>query len=180
MLDLVAADVSDILGEFAVKVSRGANNIAAATEQLASYTIVDDGSSTATWPNRWEWLFDPVSGAAKLVQWVNEYGELRLTPAKDNTVALRIFGRTAPTDGAHSGPVFEIQDNRTDRNTKFGVEEDGDVTSGSISAAGTIQSTGAITRAVPSGPTLQTGYVPLATAASIPSGTPTGTPIIRS
>jgi hypothetical protein len=144
------------------------------TESVTSITIVDDGTDTSNWPNRWEWLFD-LAGAttAKLVQWVNEYGELRLVPAKANTVALRIFGRTAAGDSAHTGPVFEIQDNRTDRNTKFGISETGDVT------AGAIQTTGAITRAVPSGPTLETGYVKITGGGAVPTGTPAGTPIIR-
>lgn len=139
------------------------------TEKVTSITIIDDGTDTSTWPNRWEWLFD-LAGAtsAKLVQWVNEYGELRLVPAKANTVALRIFGRTAPGDSAHTGPVFEIQDNRTDRVTMFSIDE-----AGAVVAAGTI------TQDVPGGPVLNTGYLSLAFGEAVPSGTPAGTPIIR-
>jgi len=138
-------------------------------DQVTEMTIVDDGTATTGWPNRWEWKFDPAGAtAAQLVQWVNEYGELRLVPAKDNTVALRVFGRHASTDAAHTGPLFEIQDNRADRNTVFGVDEDGNVTT-----------TGTITIQVPSGPDLQVGFLMLDAVESVPSGTPAGTPIIR-
>ncbi|MFT3871053.1 MAG: hypothetical protein QM714_02635 [Nocardioides sp.] len=127
------------------------------TDQITSLTIVDDGTATSGWPNRWEWLYKPLAGVAKLVQWVNEYGELRLIPAKSNTVALRIFGRTAPADTAHTGPVFEIQDNRTDRNTVFAVDETGTVTAANIGAM----------------------VLVLGAGDTVPADTPAGTVILR-
>jgi hypothetical protein len=119
-------------------------DIAAATDKVTSATINDDGSSTSSWPNRWEWLFKPNGGSASLVQWVNEYGELRLTPAKSNTVGLRIFGKTGSGGTAHSGPVLEVQDNRTDRNSMWSVDADGNMATADVTAAGDITATGTV------------------------------------
>lgn len=137
-------------------------------ESITEIIIQDDNSATSNWVNRWVWKFQPFGGAANLVQWVNEYGELRLIPAKYNTVAFRIFAKQTAADTTHSGPVFEICDTRIDRNTVFEID-----------GAGNMVAHGAITREVPSGPTLQTGYLVLATGASVPANTPTNTLIVR-
>lgn len=139
-----------------------------ATDQAASFTIVDDGSGTGTWPNRLEMKFQPSGQSAALTGYFNEYGEIRAVPAKNNTVALRAFGKQFPGDATHTGPVIELQDNRTDRNSMFSVD-----------ATGAVVTAGAITRAVPSGPTLSTGYLVLTAAASVPANTPAGTLIVR-
>lgn len=143
-------------------------SLIAQTEVGPVYTVVDDNTPTAAWPNREEWWFQPSGQPAKLVAWHNEYGEMRGSPAKNNTVPLRVFSKISPTDGAHSGPLIEVQDDRTTRTTKFSVDADGNVVA-----------TGTITRTVPSGPTLSTGYIVLAGAAAVPAGTPAGTLIIR-
>ncbi|GAA2022602.1 hypothetical protein WDZ16_12885 [Pseudokineococcus marinus] len=130
----------------------------AATGLVASYTVVDDGSSTAGWPNRWEWLFRAVGKATgTLVQWVNEYGEHRLVPAKVNTVALRIFSRTAAADPAHVGSVLEVQDARDNRVTLFGVDGTGKVTA----------------------PNVRTPVVALPTGATLPADLPDPCVVVR-
>lgn len=120
-LNLVAADYKAIQAQLA-KGMPAARSLDGSDDSVTDITIIDDGSSTTNWPNRWTWSFGTTVALAKLVQWVNEYGELRLTPAKVNTVALRIFAKTTPTEPNHSGPVFEIQDNRNDRNSVFAVD----------------------------------------------------------
>lgn len=105
----------------------------------ASYfsgTIEDDASDTATWPNRWEWKFRPGGGALNLVSWFNEYGELRNTPAKVNTVAHRMFTRSTTSDPVHTGPVWEIVDCRDDRSNVASVDAAGNLTvAGDVVAA---------------------------------------------
>ena len=96
-----------------------------ASQFITSVTTIDDGTDTANWPNRWEWNWKPVAGTKFLVQWTNEYGELRGTPAKYNTVAARWFAKNANADQAHSGPVIEVQDSRTNRTPMWGVNADG-------------------------------------------------------
>lgn len=102
-------------------------DLAAATESVTEITVVDDGSSTTNWPNRFSWLFKPSGGIARLVQYVNEYGELRLVSAKTNTVPFRIFGKTAAADAAHTVNLIEVQDARDTRVNVFTVATDGTV-----------------------------------------------------
>lgn len=106
-------------------------SLASATETAATFTIADDGSSTATWPNRFEVLFDPNGAtAAFLTFWLNEYGEVRGNPAKSNTVGARFFAGNAPSDYTARDvtvPVLEVSSDRTNRVTKFAVYGDGDV-----------------------------------------------------
>lgn len=146
----------------------GAVQLVASTEQSNSFTINDDNTPTTNWPNRWEWSFKPFGQAAKLVSWVNEYGELRCSPGKNNTVPFRAFSKINPGDQAHTGPLIEIQDDRVTRTTKFSVDADG-----------VVMAQGAITRQVPGGPTLSTGYIVLSSVAAVPANTPAGTLIVR-
>lgn len=101
------------------------------TEQWLTMEIVDDGSSTATWPNRFEALWTPQSGTPHLTFWLNEYGEGRGIPAKSNTVGLRVFAAVDATDYAARDmtvPVMEITDHRDGtRTTQFAVYGDGDI-----------------------------------------------------
>lgn len=100
------------------------------TQFISEVTILDDGSSTATWPNRLSFFFKPLAGVKKLTSYFNEYGEFRVAPAKVNTVALRIFGRHNDADAVHTGNVFEIQRTRQTGTVVFGVDENGNVTGG--------------------------------------------------
>lgn len=93
--------------------------------------IQADGSSTSSWPNRWEWLYKAVAGVAKIVQWVNEYGEFRVAPATSNTVALRAYAArdaTEYTARSSTVPTFEVADQRDGvRTTEFGVLKGGKI-----------------------------------------------------
>ena len=105
-------------------------SIPSANGVAGQWTIVDDGSSTSGWPNRFSLWFAPSSGTPVEVFALNEYGEIRNIPAKTNTTAFRIFGGTTPTAyTARSKDVilFEVSTDRTNRVTKFGVYPDGDV-----------------------------------------------------
>lgn len=137
-------------------------------DQVASVTIEGDGTSQSAWVNRLEWLFRPNGGTAKLVSWFNEYAEFRVTPAKSNTVAFRAFGKTAPADPAHTGPVLEVQDDRTTRTSLWSVDAEGDMATGAITAAG------AVTAA-----NLPPAILVLDAADPVPGGTPSGAVILR-
>lgn len=138
-------------------------SLASATGSITEVTIVDDGSATGSWPNRWVWMFKPLGLAAQLVQWVNEYGELRLIPAKVNTVALRIFAKQTLADPDHSGPVLEVQDSRVGRNSVWSVDGKGNMTS-----VGTVTATNIGAKVV----VVDKGAQP-------PAGTPAGSLIVE-
>jgi hypothetical protein len=107
--------------------------LAAATDQVTSITIQDDGSPTGPWPNRWEWSYDHLpAGSPRLVQWVNEYGELRIAPAKSNTVALKLYTKPLAIDPPLTVNVFEIEDDRTTGTKLFTVSANGTVTARNI------------------------------------------------
>jgi hypothetical protein len=103
------------------------SSLTAATDSVASITVNDDGTPTANWPNRWEWRFKPQgSSTSNLVQWVNEYGELRITPAKPSTVAWRLYTKIAPTDPTRTyGNIAELQDDRTSKNNLWTLRNTG-------------------------------------------------------
>lgn len=97
------------------------------TDYFADIEIQDDGTPSGGWRDRLRIYFKLPALTRQLVQWWNEFGELRLMPALDNTVALRIFVKNLPTDDDHTGFVFEIADNRTDRNPIAGFDGEGNV-----------------------------------------------------
>lgn len=143
--------------------------LSAPTDVVTDIVIADDGSPTGTWPNRWTWSFQPNGGSAQLVNWINEYGELRITPAKVNTVGFRIFGKTNTGDPAHSGPVFEIQDNRNDRNSMFSVDG-----VGNVAVAGDVAVTGDVTA-----PNIGAKVVVIPNGGTVPVGTPPGSVVLE-
>lgn len=106
------------------------------TDQLTSITVVDDGTATSGWPNRWEWKFDPLVGSAFLVCWNNEYGEWRGTPAKTNTVPWRLHTKNNSADSAHTVNMMEVQVARDDATSLFALNTGGSLTlAGTVSAA---------------------------------------------
>lgn len=131
--------------------------LVASTDKVASIQITDDGTATGSWPNRLEFLFKPVSLTAKLTSYFNEYGEFRGVSGKVDTVPFRLFGKNAPGDAAHTANIIEVDDDRTTRTVLFSVATDGTVTAPNIGAK----------------------VIVLATAASVPPGTPAGTVILR-
>src|SRR5690606_6915587 len=133
------SDVTGLSSELAGKVALRDNSdvMVASTDTLGTFTVESDGSSTSGWPNRLGWLYKPLGGVAKLVQWVNEYGELRITPARNNTVGFRVFVGDNPTDYANRNPeaaVVEVASDRTNRTRKFAIFGDGTVTAKNIDA----------------------------------------------
>ena len=113
-----------------------------ATENWASMTIEDDGSATSGWIDRFRVTFSPQSGVDRPTFWLNEYGEFRGMPGKDNTVAGRFFAAIdAAGYTARSGsvPVLEVTDQRDGtRTTIFGVYKGGRVTMTRIEANQTL------------------------------------------
>jgi hypothetical protein len=85
------------------------------TDYWSKVEIIDDGSASTSWPNRFEAAYTPVGGTRGLTTYLNEYGELRIEPAKASTVAARFFTKHAPTDAAHTANVWELMDDRTTR-----------------------------------------------------------------
>lgn len=106
--------------------------------QFANLTINEttENEDTSNWPNRWTTSFRRMVGgvlqAAALVSWFNEYGELRIIPAKSNTIPLRLFVKNSPTDPAHTVNMFEIVNDRTNRVVQFAVDSNGKVTAPNI------------------------------------------------
>lgn len=129
---------------------------------LETMIVVDDSSDTATWPDRWVWKFDPTDDTPRNTFYLNEYGEMRCSPAKYNTTAVRVFTKETPTDPTTArdvdAPVIELMDNRTDRNSLWAIHGDG------------------ITRVAE----IPMAYVlVLDEADDVPDGTPVGTVIVR-
>lgn len=142
-------------------------------DYLKKVTIEDDGTPTASWPNRFEfkWKPDPETTVGEhLTAWFNEYGEFRGTPAKDNTVPFRMFTKELEADDEHDSetPVMEMVWCRAVRTPIWGVMADG-----------TMYTSGPIERRVVDGPVLQTGYIVLPESDTVPTGTPSGTLIVR-
>lgn len=100
-----------------------------ANDYWADVVIEDDGSSTATWPDRLVFNWVPLSGDPRPTSWFNEYGEFRGMPAKDNTVGFRIFAGTNATMYTArdaDAEIFEVVNQRDGtRTTMFGVRKGG-------------------------------------------------------
>ncbi len=101
--------------------------LAPQTDQFAVLDIVDDGSPSGVWPNRVEvWYTGPGGSPARhRVQWFNEFGEHRVTAAKNSTVPSRIYLQDPAGPLTHTANAFEIVDNPTDRVEIFTVDSDG-------------------------------------------------------
>jgi hypothetical protein len=69
---------------------------------------------------------------AVLVAWHNEYGEIRVMPAKTNTIPFRLFAKNSPTDAAHTVNMIEMVNDRTNRVVQFAVDSNGKVTAPNI------------------------------------------------
>lgn len=100
------------------------------TQKWASIDIRDNGSATGSWVNRLEFFFRSLgSSVSNLVTWINEYGELRVLPAVNNTVGFRVFAAKDATGLAARSltvPVMEVTNQRDGtRTTMFGVYGDG-------------------------------------------------------
>jgi hypothetical protein len=88
------------------------------TDQLFRVELIDDGSSSATWPNRREIMYTGPLGvpARHRVSWDNEFGEGRWTAAKNSTVPCRVYGQDPAGAYTHTANLHEWVDNPTDRN----------------------------------------------------------------
>jgi len=89
-------------------------------------TVVDDASSTSGWVDRIVMFFKPSAILpSRMVHWLNEYFELRVAPAKHNTVAFRIFVRDSDTVQTTARnmdvPLMEMMDDRVNRNPLWGL-----------------------------------------------------------
>jgi len=113
----------------------------ALTDYWQKVEILDDGTATTSWPNRFEAAFTPSGGTRGLTTYLNEYGELRVEPAKSSTVAARFFTKHAPTDPAHTANVFEVMDDRTTRTVLASIDAAGNVTAPNLPKKITVSST---------------------------------------
>lgn len=130
---------------------------------VETVTIQDDNTATTTWVERLMYKFkDFASGLTRNVFYLNEYGEVRIAPARHNTTGLRVFVKeyaNNPTETRSTTvPVMEVMDNRTDRNSLWGILGDGTVAVKGIRMANVLV---------------------LSAAAAVPAGTPAGTVIVR-
>lgn len=113
----------------------------AATDYWQHVEILDDGTATASWPNRVEFAYTPQGGSRGLTTYLNEYGELRVEPAKATTVAARFFTKHAPTDPTHTANVFEVMDDRTTRTVLASIDASGNLTAANLPKKITVAST---------------------------------------
>lgn len=134
---------------------------------IEQFTVADDSTSTSNWPDRIVNFFRPpgaIDAMRRMVSWFNEYLELRLAPAKHNTVALRIFIRdnsTVQTTARDADvPLLQMMDDRTNRTPVWGLYPNGKIriAEEEIETAHVIQ---------------------LGAADPVPTGTPAGTVIVR-
>lgn len=112
-------------------------------DTFASVRIHHDGSATGSWPERLVFWMETGNNTNvfRRTGYFNEYGELRVSPGRSNTVPLRVFTKEQASDPARNMGTALIQamDNRDDRNELFAVMPDGSVTTvGDIDATGNI------------------------------------------
>lgn len=133
------------------------------TSVVEQVTIIGDGTSTSNWVNRLEYLFrDTLGNPDRRTFVLNEYGEIRVAPGQDNTVALRAFVKEFPnnpqTARSTTVPVVELMDDRTNRTSLRGWLGDGTLVRKGIKMSECLV---------------------LATGAAVPAGTPANTVIVR-
>lgn len=71
---------------------------------LGLITVNDDGSPTASWPDRLAFYFSHQTNGPTRTGYFNEYGEVRARPAKTSTVALRCQEHASGS----SGDIFQV------------------------------------------------------------------------
>jgi hypothetical protein len=134
---------------------------------IEQFTVADDSSSTSGWPDRLVGFFRPpaaIDAMRRMVFWLNEYLELRLAPAKHNTVALRIFIRDNSTVQSTARdadvPLLQLMDDRTNRTPVWGLYPNGRIRIEEEE--------------------IETAHVLLLDSVeAVPTGTPAGTVIVR-
>jgi len=88
--------------------------------RLGVWDIRDDGSTTSSWPDRFQFLFDGVRTGG-----FNEYGELRSDAAKSNTVAARFHGHKTGGTADSTGNILEVREARNLGDVLLGVSRSG-------------------------------------------------------
>lgn len=111
--------------------------LTAAGDILGEITVQDDGTSTTGWPDRFIGWFRNLAGTiTNKVIWLNEYLELRLSPAKVDTTPLRLFTKSSASAAAHSptSPIFEMQDDPDTGTRLLAVFPDGSLQATNVSS----------------------------------------------
>jgi hypothetical protein len=92
-------------------------------------TLVDDGTPTDGWVNRFMGMFKAPALAARAVFFLNEYFELRLIPAKHNTTAFTMYVRenatVQPNARNATVPIMVLRDDREARTHQWGLYDQG-------------------------------------------------------
>jgi hypothetical protein len=140
--------------------------------------IANDGTATSGWRDRLQYRYRAATSGStyRNVFSLNEYGEVRIVPAKTNTVGFRVFAREFAADPARDMTValVEVQDDRDARVTQFAVYGDGDVyTKKDIAADGNIAAVGTVT-----GSNIGLKIEGIYNTGSEPAGAPNGTIIL--
>lgn len=101
----------------------------AQTEFIGVWSIQESGSDETTWPGRLMVLFNKMTDEPVATFVLDEFGQPRATSAKENTVALKLYGKQYTDSDEHEAaiPVFAIYDNQEDENIVFAVYPDGTV-----------------------------------------------------
>jgi len=146
------ADTSTLLA----KVGNGTVDLGVA-EQVARFRRLGDGSDQGTWLNQLEFAWRTAGGVEKMTSYFNEFGELRVLPAQNTSVAFRVFTKAGANDTDHTGNLIELQDDRETRTVLFSVDPTGKVTAPNIGAK----------------------VITLEATDSVPAGTPAGTVVVK-
>jgi hypothetical protein len=131
---------------------------------VETVTITNDGTATTGWINRLVYKYlGVIGGVARKTFYLNEYGELRVAPAKSTTTAARFYVKDDPTNPPEARdatvPVVELMDDPVNRNSLRGWLGDGTTTRKGIKMG---------------------DLLVLGPTDAIPVGTPAGTLILRS
>jgi hypothetical protein len=138
-------------------------NGSGADQNVETVTITNDGTDTSTWVNRLVYRYLGAVGAlARKTFYLNEYGEMRVAPAKSTTTAARFYTKDDPTNPPEARdltvPVVEMMDDPVNRNSLWALLGDGGTTRKGIRMANVLT---------------------LGATDAIPAGTPAGTVIVR-
>lgn len=137
LITAIGADIKTLTTQVATKFSMNSSfSVAPQTDKITTFTIVDDGSSTSSWPNRLEYQYQPVAGSPHLTFFLNEYQEARVVPAKTTTVPFRLFTKTAAADATHTAAMLQLMDDRTTRTPIYGLDSNGRPLLGSTEVVG--------------------------------------------
>lgn len=133
LISAIGTDVKNLITKTSSAFKGIVTELDGSDDQIGAWTVQDDGTSTSNWPNRFEMWFKTVGGVSRRTFLLNEYGEVRIAPAKSNTIPFRVFQKELNTDASRnmSVPLMEVMDDRITRTVIWQLMPDGTIMLGS-------------------------------------------------